>query len=102
YEIMLQCWHAVPAERPTFSQLYRDITTMVEQIEHKMGNVQQNIQSTYVNISECNHYHYRDEVDGMGIGGPKSGRILSNQSQGGGEEDAFIDSHVPETTPLKV
>ncbi|BFZ14638.1 hypothetical protein BsWGS_17677 [Bradybaena similaris] len=103
YEIMLQCWHANPAERPTFSQLAHSITTMVEQIEHKMGMAHRNIQSTYVNITECNHYHYRDAVDGMGGHGPRSERTLSDQSKGGGEDDdVFVDSHLRETTPLKV
>lgn len=97
---MLHCWQADPASRPTFSELVHAITTMVKQIEHKTGMAQRNIQTTYVNITECSHYHYQDEVDGAGS---SSERTLSNRSRGDREDDdAFVENHVRETTPLKV
>ncbi|KAK7474534.1 hypothetical protein BaRGS_00034228 [Batillaria attramentaria] len=65
YTIMMRCWSADPASRPTFTQLVNDILAMVEQLEHTTGNHRRNIQSTYVNVNECTDYHYRDDLEQM-------------------------------------
>ncbi|RUS73067.1 hypothetical protein EGW08_019164, partial [Elysia chlorotica] len=90
YEIMLECWQWLPAERPTFSQLVEEITNMVEQIEHKTGMIRRNIQSTYVNVSECNNYHYRDEVD-LGDSGSSESRPHRNNSAKADEDESRED-----------
>ncbi|GFO06236.1 hepatocyte growth factor receptor [Plakobranchus ocellatus] len=86
YEIMLECWQWLPTDRPTFSELVEKIRTMVEQIEHKTGVIRRNIQSTYVNVSECNNYHYRDEVD-LGDSGDSRFRPRVNTSDRAQEEE---------------
>ena len=59
---------------------------MVEQIEHKTGMIRRNIQSTYVNVNECNEYHYRDAVDLSDAGSPAA-KPLRSRSQGAEEEE---------------
>ncbi|GFN81497.1 hepatocyte growth factor receptor-like [Plakobranchus ocellatus] len=86
YEIMLECWQWLPTDRPTFSELVAKITTMIEQIEHKTGVIRRNIQSTYVNVSECNNYHYHDEVD-LGDSGDSRFRPRANTSDRAQEEE---------------
>jgi hypothetical protein len=62
---MVHCWEKEPNDRPSFHQLEQDIVAMVEQLEHATGNNRRNIQSTYVNVSECANYHYHDDLDKM-------------------------------------
>ena len=63
---MLRCWQENPNDRPTFGQLVTDINQMIAKIEHSTGAQSRNIDQTYVNVDMCNHYHYRDDVPGMG------------------------------------
>ncbi|XP_059144020.1 hepatocyte growth factor receptor-like [Physella acuta] len=101
YEIMQNCWAENPSDRPTFAELVDDITDMVKQIEMKTGMMKRNIESTYVNVAECSHYHYRDAVDGMG--NARSKKDPSNNNHKVEEEDdVFDDQQVTEHTSLKV
>ncbi|CAL1535044.1 unnamed protein product [Lymnaea stagnalis] len=115
YDIMLHCWQEDPAQRPTFAELVDDIADMVAQIEHKTGVMRRNIQSTYVNVTECNHYHYRDDVQGAGGGStskqPGGGGSTSKQPREFSDrrkkvqddnDDEVFDDRVTETTALKV
>ena len=63
---------------------------MVEQIEHKTGMIRRNIQSTYVNVNECNNYHYRDEVD-LGDSGSSGSRPRRNTAEDADEEESKED-----------
>lgn len=100
YEIMQNCWAENPSDRPTFAELVDDITDMVKQIEMKTGMMKRNIESTYVNVAECSHYHYHDAVDGMG--NARSKKNPSNNNHKVEEEDVFDDQQVTEHTSLKV
>lgn len=65
FTIMMHCWSADPASRPSFDQLVKDILAMVETLEHSTGSHCRNIDSTYVNVSECTNYHYSDDLEKM-------------------------------------
>ncbi|KAH9519880.1 hypothetical protein Btru_071127 [Bulinus truncatus] len=103
YEIMLHCWDGDPVVRPTFAQLVDDITNMVAQIEHKTGMMKRNIESTYVNVEECNHYHYKDEVEGMGVAGSSKRAVTNGRIKKEEDDEVFEDEgKADEATALTV
>ncbi|KAK0042793.1 hepatocyte growth factor receptor [Biomphalaria pfeifferi] len=106
YEIMKHCWHENPAKRPTFAQLVDDIASMVAQIEHKTGMMRRNIESTYVNVGECSHYHYKDEVQGMGMAGSFKQSTTNGRVKREDEDDDVFEEEeedkATEATALKV
>ena len=61
---MRKCWLPNPKDRPTFSQINREIKDMITMLEHamKQGEDQVDIHSTYVNMEKCTDYHYTDEL----------------------------------------
>ena len=64
YKIMRKCWLPNAKDRPTFSQLTREIKDMITMLEQaqNQGEDQPDIQTTYVNMDNCTDYHYTDEL----------------------------------------
>ncbi|KAK3609539.1 hypothetical protein CHS0354_007345 [Potamilus streckersoni] len=60
FTVMQKCWIMDGHNRPTFSELAREIQDMMTVLEQAMhqGQHRTNIQSTYVNVADSSNYHY--------------------------------------------
>ena len=59
YKIMWKCWLPNPKDRPSFSEIGREMKDMMTMLEHamKQGSEQMDIQTTYVNMDNCTGQH---------------------------------------------
>ena len=60
---MRKCWTEKPDERPTFTKLKEWIATLLDRVEHPLGNSDRatNITTTYVNLAMGSQYKYDAE-----------------------------------------
>lgn len=98
---MERCWQEDPDQRPSFTQLVKEIEEETKKLEARSAARKIGLQVTYVNVPRGNYYNSSD-IDDMGVSA--AARISSRQelSDGSlGPESGFASSSNRSTIPRK-